>query len=256
MSDPLLDAVKALREGTDGEERAIGQYTRSRVLSAVRQQSRRRVVNLAFGIPLAAILIGSGAWAASGQSFPGFVQRVTVALGLHEPAPAQPVSPPAKPARAKSPPTSPTEESGIEHGLKSDSDAGSSIAVSPVSSASSTDAPKHEPVPGVPAIASNSKSVARDNHLTEQELALYEVAHQAHFVAKDPSAAFAAWSEYLRQMPRGRFAVEASYNRALCLVRLGRKSEAKLALEPFARGAYGSYRRDEAAALLGQLSAP
>jgi hypothetical protein len=37
------------------------------------------------------------------------------------------------------------------------------------------------------------------------------------------------------------------------LVRLGRNQEAKSALEPFANGAYGAYRRSEASALLEHL---
>lgn len=52
----------------------------------------------------------------------------------------------------------------------------------------------------------------------------------------------------------GRFASEASYNRALCLVRLGRHAEAKRALEPFASGTMG-YRQSEARQLLQELEA-
>ena len=49
------------------------------------------------------------------------------------------------------------------------------------------------------------------------------------------------------------FAPEARYNRALSLVRLGRTQEARSALEPFANGAYGGYRKDEAKALLDRI---
>lgn len=92
-----------------------------------------------------------------------------------------------------------------------------------------------------------------DSAITERDLRLYESAHRAHFVARDYSDALAAWNEYLRQAPHGRFAVEASYNRALCLVRLGRTREAQQALTPFANGAYGAYRKTEAQALLEKL---
>ena len=52
----------------------------------------------------------------------------------------------------------------------------------------------------------------------------------------------------------GALVPEARYNRALCLVRLGRVQEAKLALTPFAHGDYAGYRRAEARALLNALS--
>jgi hypothetical protein len=81
-------------------------------------------------------------------------------------------------------------------------------------------------------------------------LALYKEAHRIHFAERDPGAALRAWDAYLRADPRGRFAVEAHYNRALCLVRLGREAEARRALEVFARGAYGGYRQAEARALI------
>ena len=48
---------------------------------------------------------------------------------------------------------------------------------------------------------------------------------------------------------------EATYNRALTLVRLGRNKQAVAALKPIAAGRFGDYRRHEAEALLGALSA-
>jgi hypothetical protein len=78
---------------------------------------------------------------------------------------------------------------------------------------------------------------------------LYRVAHRRHFGENDASGALAAWDAYLSAAPRGRFATEAGYNRALCLVRLGRSAEARAALEPYATGRYGSYRQREASAL-------
>jgi len=44
--------------------------------------------------------------------------------------------------------------------------------------------------------------------------------------------------------------LEARYNRAICLVRLGRRAGARAALAPFASGAYGGYRQEDARALL------
>jgi TolA-binding protein len=84
-------------------------------------------------------------------------------------------------------------------------------------------------------------------------LALYRAAHRLHFSGGDPSAALAAWDAYLREDPSGAFAPEARYNRGICLVRLGRAAEARNALEPFANGAFGAYRKNEARALLDVL---
>ena len=47
--------------------------------------------------------------------------------------------------------------------------------------------------------------------------------------------------------------LEARYNRALCLVRLGRAAEARAALQPFADGTLAHYRADEARALVQSL---
>jgi hypothetical protein len=88
----------------------------------------------------------------------------------------------------------------------------------------------------------------------DPDLALYREAHRAHFVQRDSRAALAAWDRYLAAHPRGSFALEARYNRALCLVRLGRHDAARQALAPFAAGDVGGgYRRTEASALLEAL---
>jgi hypothetical protein len=79
---------------------------------------------------------------------------------------------------------------------------------------------------------------------------VFAQAHRLHFGGSDPAAAIAAWDDYLRRFPAGQFVPEARYNRAIDLLKLGRTAEARAALEPFADGAYGSYRRDEARAML------
>jgi hypothetical protein len=71
--------------------------------------------------------------------------------------------------------------------------------------------------------------------------------------AADPAAALSAWDDYLSAYPAGRFAPDAHYNRAIVLLKLQRFSEARQALEPFARGDYGAYHVDEARALLQSL---
>jgi hypothetical protein len=78
-------------------------------------------------------------------------------------------------------------------------------------------------------------------------------AHRAHFGGADPAAALAAWDDYLRRFPSGQFVPEARYNRAIDLLKLDRVAEARSALQPFADGVYGGYRRDEARAMLRSL---
>lgn len=80
------------------------------------------------------------------------------------------------------------------------------------------------------------------------------MAHHAHFRDRDPAAALREWDAYLAMYPEGRFAVEARYNRAISLVRLGRRGEAREALAPFATGTYGGYRRAEAQGLLDAMA--
>jgi hypothetical protein len=82
---------------------------------------------------------------------------------------------------------------------------------------------------------------------------LYRAAHRAHFQEHDSARALTAWNEYLRAAPNGSFAMEARYNRALCLVRLSRAAEARSALEPFAKGQYGGYRQADAQKLIDAL---
>jgi hypothetical protein len=85
------------------------------------------------------------------------------------------------------------------------------------------------------------------------DAALYREAHALHFVAHDPARALVAWDRYLSAASASSqtgLVLEARYNRAICLVRLGRREEAREALAPFAAGAYGAYRREEARALL------
>ncbi len=89
----------------------------------------------------------------------------------------------------------------------------------------------------------------------DPEESAYARAHQAHFVDRDPSAALVAWDRYLEDYPNGRLALEARYDRALTLVRLGRMDEARIALAPFADAPVGDYRQREARLLVEAIDA-
>jgi hypothetical protein len=87
----------------------------------------------------------------------------------------------------------------------------------------------------------------------DADVAAFERAHRLHFAGGEPRATIAAWSSYLARFPRGRFTVEARYNLAIAYVREGDIDAACSALQPFATGEHGSYRRREARALLHAL---
>lgn len=89
------------------------------------------------------------------------------------------------------------------------------------------------------------------------ERAAYARAHVAHFAGTSWQRALTAWDDYLGSYPRGTFAPEARFNRALCLIRLERFGMAKQALRPFAAGAVGrGYRTSEARTLLDWMDRP
>ena len=68
-------------------------------------------------------------------------------------------------------------------------------------------------------------------------LVLYRNAHEVHFGGGSPAEAMRLWDAYLVASPGGTFAPEAAFNRAICLLRLGRTAQAREALAPFASGA-------------------
>jgi hypothetical protein len=125
-----------------------------------------------------------------------------------------------------------------------------------------TDAPavaKRPPLHARPSVReAATKRATPDEPLTNEisgpERSAYGEAHAAQFVQHDPAAALRAWDVYLSNFPRGTFVLEARFNRAISLARLGRRQEARSALEPFASGSFGGYRQAEARTLLEALT--
>ena len=122
---------------------------------------------------------------------------------------------------------------------------------------------RDEEVVSVPAVEPETRSVETPRveapapsrpAIDPRERETYGEAHALHFDDHDPRRALDAWDRYLATYPRGRFALEARYNRALCLVRIGRSDEARAALAPFADGEPGAYRQREASHLLEAMT--
>jgi hypothetical protein len=239
MSDELLaEATRALRDAEQASE-FEARATRTRVLAGLHQSRVRRRTRLAFLLPIAASFVAVSAWgAASGQArlvldkierFVGLTPSAT--SGATVPAPRRLQAPPV--VSAASP-----EPAALVPSRDAEAESERAMAIPTASSARASS-------------SANSSSVREER--ADPKLALYRIAHAAHFVDRDPARALAAWDAYLHAAPNGEFAPEARYNRALSLVRLGRAKEARSALEPFANGAYGGYRQAEASALLQRI---
>jgi tetratricopeptide (TPR) repeat protein len=274
-------SIRALRD--EGDQPAPqARLTRERILADLRPKAgKRRAIWL---IPIAALLAGSTVLAATGR-LPEAFHAAARALGLEarkeEPkegtaqksAPTKPSQPPesppassesvvtAAPATAESeppPPTAQTETSSTA--LRSDAGtakraakrraAVAGTAPSGTAALATEVPPAHdESTASSPPPSASAPGEAIDDQGT---LALYRRARKLQLDQK-PAEALAAWDAYLTAEPRGPLSVDARYGRALCLVRLGRKQEARTALEPFASGKYGTYRQSEARALLDAM---
>lgn len=154
-----------------------------------------------------------------------------------QPAQAQTQAGESKPAAARSRPTPAREEAG------NPSQPG---AAQPQPSP----APQAQPEPG-PSVGETAPVPPPPQ--PQDGLALFRQAQRLQFHDKRWAEALAAWEAYLRDAPKGALAPEARWNRAVCLVRLGRTEEARKALEPFAHAPEGSYRQADAKALLEAL---
>ena len=222
MSDALSSMVEALRtRGRTDEE--LADTTRLRVRRSLEVRARARV-RFVRSLVVAGIVLGAtGAWALSTGRANALWHRLAGDPVVDESAHhiSMRLDEPRRPAPPPEPPV-----------------------VQLV--------PELAPVPEI-APAPAPRPVARPAPIDP----LYRAAHRLHFHGSDPVATLAAWDAYLAAEPRGRFVVEAQYNRALVLVRLARYPEARLALEPFARGevAPAGYRQREATALVERLAA-
>ncbi|MFZ5892861.1 MAG: hypothetical protein ACOY0T_17505 [Myxococcota bacterium] len=275
MTDDLLErAAKALREESEEGDAGV-RFTRARVMAGLQQNAARRRTRLAFALPLAACFAAATAFGTMKARQTELWHDVVEALGFTQvdeapkqkpKAPKRPTAPPkaieAPPVEAppvEAPPVDapPLEQPAQDVTPPVETPTPAPAPVAPKSSSALSNRPPREagptrepvvdqapPTPAAPATPPETSDPAHE---------LYRVAHQSHFVDHNFASALRAWDAYLAAAPSGRFAPEARYNRALCLVRLGRKDDAERALRPFADGVYGGYRRDEAKALIEAL---
>lgn len=252
MSADLLDrATRALRDTTGSDPAAL-----ERVLDRLERQrppsraSMRHVRVVAW--TLAGSLLGVGAWANATGRVHWFVPEAPSAPPAAAPVDAPPVAAVARSGsrrRAVSPPVEvpevaevPPEPAPPEPEEALDPEVSPAPPVAPAPPASET--------PRAPADRKSSAAAPRPPDAD----VLYRSAHEAHFVRADYAQALALWDRYLEAAEPGhRWKIEARYNRGIALYRLGRSELAREALEPFARGEYGGYRRNDARRLLEAL---
>jgi len=279
MSDDRLErATRALREEGPPSEGDLAE-TRARLLAGATSKRARRANVLRWVLPMAAAFAAGSAFAATNGGLERAVRAVQTWLA-ESPAQERPTAPPrerapkpspmvtlapATPALEAPPPQQQPNEGALEapatppvapltDGLvaaRGERRAHVRAAREQGADASDTHAPESASAEAQP--ASDSRGAAAPG--PSPDLALYREAHRAHFTLRDYAAALGLWQRYLASFPRGIFALEAGYNRAICLVRLGHRAEAAAALRPFAEGqVQGGYRRDEARALLEALT--
>ena len=240
MTDDLLkEATRALHEET-ADDGGDGRFTRARVMGSLHQGKVKRRTRLAFILPIAACLAAGTAWGAATGRLPAMFHAISEAVSLSR-----------KPAEPKS---SGAGKAGWSKPLVAAAPEAAQVPAPPAE----VPAPQVEVKPApqkVDAVASAKPTPSGSSSaaFADADGDLYRLAHEAHFAAHDYARALAGWDAYLKATPGGRLATEARYNRAICLLRLGRDAEARQALEPFASGRMG-YRQNEARELLDELS--
>jgi len=233
MSDDLLErATRALKETSEPSSDEL-RRTRMRVIETARSSQRRRARVVYVAFPIAAVLVATTAWAASTGRLDAAIRGARALFAPAEPTTVASAPPPATPIAESAPP--PRDEP-----VQPPIEPPPPPVITPVNP------PRPPPAPKVVDAEVDDASTV--------DLTLYKQAHRLHFNEKSYAAALDAWDEYLRRSPAGAFVIEARYNRAICLVKLGRKAEARTALEPFAAGKIADgYRREEASKLLEAL---
>lgn len=237
-------AAEVIRERYDGESE-LAVESELRILAAFDRKIQRRRRLPFVVIPLVAALMASAAWGIGSAKLRALVHLE----GAAQPANAA-VAKAARRVRLLPQPdnSSETPPPSVE------APAPPATTSPPLPARSLPPKPRigHPASPAVE-VPAPSPALAPPTPSESEISALYRAAHQAQFSGGDSVRALLLWDRYLAAAPNGALSPEARYNRAITLVRLGRKAEAASALQPFARGDYGGYRKAEATALLEVL---
>ncbi|MGZ3418411.1 MAG: tetratricopeptide repeat protein [Polyangiales bacterium] len=245
MSDDFLErATRALKD-TGEPPPADVVRTRLRVMEDLRVERKKRARIFYVVVPIAAVLACATAWAAQTGRLAALVRGLKgTPSEVTAPTPT-PIAPRPSAIATVTPSATP-EPAAIEPAPSASAPV---VAVAPPPVAPSMPAAKTSV-----SAAPSATAVAEESDAGSADLAAYKLAHKLHFSDQNYASAIGAWENYLHDFPGGAFAVEARYNRAICLVKLGRNAEAKTALAPFAEGKVaGGYRQEQAKALLDVL---
>lgn len=252
--DILDEAARALREETASESSAA-RFTRLRVMASLRESEVRRRTRTVLLLPFAACLAVTAAWGMASGGISEMRTAVVKALGLEVAAPKAPEPAKKGTPRPKSAARGPSAPSAPAPSAPAPSEPSVPSVPTPSEPAPSV-SPPAAVLPAPAPLSNKSGAVPRRTAISTPKSdathELYRAAHRAHFIEQDWNRALSAWDGYLAAAPGGQLATEARYNRALCLVRLGRVGEARRALAAFA-DTPGAYRQKEASALIGVL---
>jgi hypothetical protein len=271
--DYLSKATRELRETGEAPPREVD-AVRARIMSTMRKSGRQRSRAMLWMLPIAAVLAASTALATGGAGLRRVWHQL---LGRSQPALDRPAIEPASPAASPAaPPVAPSIAVETPHPAPTDVPVEPAPAALPSPQLASPQldspvaneppapvAPKSEPKMARPSASRPEREAPPIETINTPDpeadrdagtLVLYKKAHRLHFQEQKWAEALDAWNDYLREQPNGALSVEARYNRALALLRLGRRDEARAALAPFARGEVaGGYRAAEAKSLLSAL---
>jgi len=277
--DDLVDAIRA----ADGDDPALAANTQLRVRRSLEGRARGRQQLVGVMTALAILMGGTVSWALATGELASLwapvprTPRVEVAVPPTAPHGVRaPRAPSPAPLPAPAIVAAPTERlriklapyrrdrrssSGEADRQRVEIDRFSPSELSPVAPPEPPSPAPPSPAPPSPAPPSPAPPVRAGSSLARAVApppveALYRRAHDLHFHGGAPADALAAWDAYLAAEPGGTFSVEARYNRALVLARLGRYAEAHAALLPFARGEVepAGYRQSEAQQLVARLA--
>lgn len=237
-ADERLDAaMRALRAPRPAPPE-LARATRRRVLGTLAERRLRRSASqlAAAAAAVLAVGLGSTAWALTTGRLARWLHGPTHASSAAVQLPDARVATPSRHPAPSAPSTTepaPTSVVAPPHPSVSPSRVASRVARAPRTApsvgASPALAPPTEPVAPPTEPAAPRVDPSED---------LFRRAHEAHFVTRDMRAALDLWDRYLAASPDGRFAPEACFNRAVALLRLGRRDDARNALRALASSTY------------------